>query len=141
MDYLAVTRDVFERAPFMKQLGVEIIEAADGFVVAELELQAWMTQATGVAHAGIVTGVADHTAAAAARLSTGDPDGVFVSIQVATNLVRPAAGPKLRVVGKTVNAGKRVAFASAEVFSISADGSAKLCATFNVSLIDATPAR
>lgn len=141
MNYQEVAAEVFARAPLMNHLGVQVVDASAAAVSAELRLQPWMTQATGVAHAGIVTALADHTAAAAARIATGDPEGVFVSIQVSTNLIRPAAGPVLRAVGKTINVGRRVGFASAEVFSVDEQGNAKLCATFNVSLIDATPAR
>lgn len=132
---LALARYLFERAPFMQQLGVEVVEASAEAVVATLTLQPWMTQATGVAHAGIVTGLADHAAACAARLASSG-DETFVSIEVHTTLVRPAAGPTLRIVGKPVRIGKRISFASAEVFTH--DGQQeRLCATFSVSLISA----
>ena len=132
---VALAQNLFERAPFMKHLGVRVIDADATQVRAELTLEPWMTQATGVAHAGVVTALADHTAAAAARITTGDPDGIFVSIQVSTNLVRPASGPTLRAVGRTVNVGKRVAFAQAEIYNVAPEGHEKLCATFSVSLI------
>lgn len=137
-DALDLARSLFERAPFMQHLGVEVCASTRDEVVIELALQPWMTQATGVAHAGIVTAIADHCAAAAARVRTGDPDGIFVSIQLDTQLVRPASGPRLRVVGRPINCGKRVAFAQAEVFNLREDD-AQLCATFRVSLIEAKP--
>lgn len=137
IDPLTLARFLFDRAPFMDRLGAQVTAASPGEVTAELRLQSWMTQATGVAHAGIVTALADHAAACAARTAS-EGDETFVSIQVQTSLVRPAAGPLLRAVGRAVKNGQRVSFASAEVFS-GTDEAMKLCATFTVSLITAPP--
>lgn len=122
----------------MEHIQAQVIEANTEHVIAALSLQSWMTQATGVAHAGIVTAIADHTAACAARMVSPNND-TFVSIQVHTSLLRPAAGPTLRVIGRPLRVGKRVAFAEAEVYSVDEDVE-KLCATFTVSLISAPPA-
>lgn len=122
----------------MVALGAEVTAASVGEVTAEFELKPWMMQATGVAHAGIVTAIADHAAACAARTADAASDITLVSIQVQTTLVRPAAGPRLRAVGKAVRNGQRVSFASAEVYS-GTDDAMRLCATFSVSLISAPP--
>lgn len=134
-DSLAFAQEVFDRTPFMAHLGVELVSASEDQVIARLELQPWMLQQTGVAHAGIITAVADHTAACAARVNAAE-DETFVSIEVHTSLIRPAAGPMLRIVGKPVRIGRRISFASADVFS-GDDRVKKLCATFQVSLIKA----
>jgi len=134
----AFAQEVFDRTPFMQHLGVTLVSASEDQVVARLELQPWMLQQTGVAHAGIITAVADHTAACAARVNS-TRDETFVSIEVHTSLIRPAAGPILRIVGKPVRIGKRISFASADVFS-GDEQNKNLCATFQVSLIKA-PAR
>lgn len=133
-----LAKHLFARTPFMEHLGVQVVSASAEEVVTILTLEPWMTQATGVAHAGIVTAIADHTAACAARMASAGEE-TFVSIEVHTSLVRPAAGPQLRVVGKPVRVGKRIAFAAADVYSY--DGhQERLCATFNVSLISAPSA-
>lgn len=119
----------------MQHLGVQLISASRDQIIARLELKPWMLQQTGVAHAGIITAVADHTAACAARVNS-TPDETYVSIEVHTSLIRPAAGPILRIVGKPVRIGKRITFASADVFS-GDELNKKLCATFQVSLIKA----
>lgn len=119
----------------MQHLGVQLISASVDQVITRLELKPWMLQQTGVAHAGILTAVADHTAACAARVNS-TRDETYVSIEVHTSLIRPASGPYLRIVGKPVRIGKRITFASADVFS-GDEQNKKLCATFQVSLIKA----
>lgn len=134
-DYFALAQEVFDRTPFITHLGLELVSASEEQVIARLELQPWMLQQTGVAHAGIITAIADHTAACAARINSA-PDETFVSIDLHASLLRPAAGPILRIVGKPVRIGRRIAFASANVFS-GDDKVKKQCASFQVSLINA----
>lgn len=119
----------------MNHLQVRVVEATADQVTTEMTLEPWMLQQTQVAHAGIVTAIADHTAACAARVHERR-DESYVSISVHTTLIRPAAGPILRTIGTPVRSGRRVSFARAEVYS--GDGiTMKLCATFDVSLIKA----
>lgn len=134
-DLFALAQEVFDRTPFMRHLGLELVSASEEQVIARLELKPWMLQQTGVAHAGIITAIADHTAACAARVNSA-PDETFVSIDLHASLLRPAAGPILRIVGKPVRIGRRIAFASAEVFS-GDENVKKQCASFQVSLINA----
>ena len=74
MDFHEAIEQGFRNAPFVEHLGITLAGLGPGWCEARLELQPWHLQQTGVAHAGVIATLADHTAGAAAttQLAPGE---------------------------------------------------------------------
>lgn len=119
---LDTLRRFFASAPFMADLGVEPVAVEEGKVRAELVLQNRHKQHTGVAHAGVIAALADHTMGAAAQ--TMAPDGHWVlTAEFKTSLLRGARGDRLVCEAWVLKPGRQVSFTEAEVYAI--DGETK----------------
>jgi uncharacterized protein (TIGR00369 family) len=115
-------RAFFASAPFMVDLGIEPFDAAAGRVATRLALMPRHRQHTGVAHAGVVGAMADHTMGAAAQ--TLAAEGFWVlTVEYKVSLLRAARGRVLECLGVVVKPGRQVSFTEAEVFAL--DGAAR----------------
>lgn len=107
---------VFENAPFISDLGMELVDAGEGWAETRLELERRLLQQHGFAHAGVVATLADHTAGAAA--STVIPEGESVlTAEYSIHLLRPANGEMLRSRGEVVRAGRTLVVAESSVWA------------------------
>lgn len=117
----------------MQHLGVTPTRVEDGVLHADMKVKPWMLQATGVCHAGVVTALGDHVAAASARLASG-VEHSLVTIELKSNFLRPAFGESLRAEGRPVKLGKTLMFAEALIFAVGDGGREKLCAKVYVTV-------
>lgn len=115
---------VFDRAPFIRWLGVRVISLKPGAVETELTLAPDQLQQNGFGHAGVVATLADHTAGAAAATTMGDGQ-IPLTIEFTINLLRPAIGPLLTCKSTVLRAGRNVTVSEAEVFSCAKAGGEK----------------
>lgn len=107
---------VFDLAPFIRHLGVELVDVGEGWVETALELTDPLRQQHGFAHAGVVGTLADHTAGGAG--STVIPEGHSVlTADYTLSLLRPAAGERLRCRGEVVRAGRSLVVTQADVWA------------------------
>ena len=107
---------VFHNAPFIVDLGIELIDVGEGWVETNLELEGRLLQQHGFAHAGVVATIADRTAGAAA--STVIPEGRSVlTAEYSIHLLRPASGEVLRSRGEVVRAGRTLVVAESSVWA------------------------
>lgn len=116
--------DVFDKAPFIADLGVRLVSVERGVVRTELVVADRLRQQHGFAHAGVVTTLADHTAGAAASTVIGDGQSVLTA-DFTIHLLRPGAGDELSCTGEVVKEGRTLVVAQADVW---ADG--KHCARY-----------
>jgi len=116
--------DVFDRAPFISLLGVELTGVGDDWVETTLTVTDQLRQQHGFAHAGVVTTLADHTAGAAASTAISDGQSVL-TVDFSIHLLRPASGDRLTCRGEIVKAGRTLIVTQADVL---AEG--KLCARY-----------
>lgn len=123
---------VFAEAPFVRELGVELVGVDSGFCETRLRIEPRHGQQNGFVHAGVSATLADHTAGGAAASSAPDGFGVL-SIEFKISMLRPAMGESLRCVAKTIRAGKSISFVESEVFSLK-DGVEALVAKASVTL-------
>jgi uncharacterized protein (TIGR00369 family) len=99
-----VATRTFTAAPFVRSLGIVLDGLAPGRCESHLVLDTVHLQQDGVAHAGVLTTLLDHTAGTAA--STLMPAGLrLVSIEFKVHLLRAAVGPELRAVGTVLKPG------------------------------------
>lgn len=119
-----MVRGIFDRAPFMADLGVRLVEVGEGWVATELAITERLRQQHGFAHAGVVSTLADHTAGAAATTLIEEGRSVLTA-DFNIHLLRPGEGDVLTSRGEVVKAGRTLIVTQADVW---ADG--KHCARY-----------
>jgi acyl-CoA thioesterase len=116
--------------PFIKELGVEFISAADGRSVVALNLEPWHLNSWSVAHGGVLMSLLDVAMAVAGR-SLNTSAGGGVTVEMKTSFLQPApAGSRLIVSGHAYHRSKTMAFCEGEVRDTSDRLIAKAMGTF-----------
>ena len=111
----AEVQGIFDKAAFIRHLGMELTSVGDGTCETRLSIKPEHLQQHGHVHAGVVTTLADHTCGGAARVAVAAGHDVL-TIEFKINFLRPGNGPELRAKGKILRAGKNIAVAESEVF-------------------------
>jgi len=116
--------------PFIKELGVEFISAADGRSVVALSLEPWHLNSWSVAHGGVLMSLLDVAMAVAGRsLNAGAGGGVTVEMK--TSFLQPAkAGTRLLVSGFAYHRSMTMAFCEGEIHDADGRLIAKSLGTF-----------
>jgi len=107
-------RTRFYEAPFVADLGIELLEAEKDRCVARLSSEGRHLQQDGFIHAGVVSTLADHLGGAAGWTRVGDRETVL-TVEFKVTFLRPAKGPLLRAEARVIRAGRRLIFTEAEV--------------------------
>ena len=101
--------------PFIKELGVEFISAADGRSVVALNLEPWHLNSWSVAHGGVLMSLLDVAMAVAGRTLNANAGG-GVTVEMKTSFLQPAkAGTRLLVSGFAYHRSMTMAFCEGEV--------------------------
>jgi uncharacterized protein (TIGR00369 family) len=114
---------VFGAAPFIADLGIKAISAADGTCITHLDLQPRHLQQDGFVHAGVQATIADHTAGGAAA-TLAQPGYIVLTTEFKIHLLRPARGQKLECVATVLKPGRMLTIVEAEVYCHSESGRA-----------------
>jgi uncharacterized protein (TIGR00369 family) len=125
-------REIFNRANFIRDLGIELVSIADGICETALVPTERHRQQHGLIHAGVLATMADHTAGGAAG-SIMSGTGDVLSIEFKINFLRPAIADRLRCHAQVLRGGKSVVVAESEVFA-EKDGLEKLVSKATVTL-------
>jgi uncharacterized protein (TIGR00369 family) len=128
-EYTARVREIFDAAPFIRHLGIELVSIEPGVVCTAISPRAEHLQQDGYVHAGVVGTIADHTAGGAAATLLMADQGVLTS-EFKIHLLRPARG-RLDCTAKVLKSGRLFSVVEAEVFG---EGAlvAKLIATMAI---------
>jgi uncharacterized protein (TIGR00369 family) len=118
---LETLRGFFASAPFMADLAIAPVEAAQGRIVTQIALAPRHHQHTGVVHAGVIGAMADHTMGAAAQTMAADGTWILTA-EFKVSLLRAGRGQRLECIGIVVKPGRQVSFTEAEVFALDGDG-------------------
>jgi 1,4-dihydroxy-2-naphthoyl-CoA hydrolase len=119
---------------------MEMLHAGEGRARGRVEFKPHLRQLTGLFHAGVIMGLADTTATAAAMWEV-NPDGEFqpelfpLSIQVSTNLIRNTDRGALTADAELVHRGKSTIVADVRV----TDDESRLIAKATVTLLVPKP--
>jgi len=112
----AKVRHIFDNAPFIREMGVELTSIEDGWCETHLVPEHKHRQQHGLIHAGVMATMADHTAGCAARGKVGmDQDVLTVEFKV--NFLRPALADRLRCRSHVLRAGKTLVVCESEVYA------------------------
>jgi uncharacterized protein (TIGR00369 family) len=113
---LEILRGFFASSPFMVDLGIVPTDVDEGRVTTEMMLAQRHTQHMGLAHAGVMASMADHTMGAAAQ-TMAPADHWVLTAELKTSLLRPGRGDRLVCKGQVLKAGRSVSFTEAEVWA------------------------
>lgn len=108
-------RELFRRAPFIADLGMELESLGSGDCVTSLAVAPRHLQQNGFVHAGVLATMADHSAGAAAFTLCSGGNNVLTA-EFKLSLLRAARGERLRCHSKVIKPGRRFSFAESEVY-------------------------
>jgi uncharacterized protein (TIGR00369 family) len=126
---------MFRRAPFVADVGAELLALGTGECESALALAPRHLQHTGQVHAGVLATLADHTAGAAAQTTLAPGSGYVVTAELKLSLLRAAQGDRLRCVARVIKPGRQIVFTEADVYCRSGEREqhvARLSATMAV---------
>ena len=129
-EFAARVRQIFDDAPFIQHLGVEVVAIAPGLVETALAPRAEHLQQDGVVHAGVVATLADHTAGAAAGTLMAASQIVLTS-ELGLHLLRPARG-RLACRATVLKPGRTLTIVESEIRDPDGVLVAKLIATLAI---------
>jgi len=104
--------------PFIRALGVHLIEFGDGRASLRLDLERWHMNSFEMAHGGVVMTLIDISMVMAGRAQPRDDDDPtkgLVTIEAKTNFMQPALGPSVFAHGRCVHRTSSMAFCESEI--------------------------
>jgi uncharacterized protein (TIGR00369 family) len=113
-DYAAYVRAIFDRAPFVRDLGIELRDLGPGWCETALTITPRLRQQDGFAHAGVTTTLADHTAGGAAGTLIG-PDQIVLTSEYKIHFLRPGRADRLTCRATVLKPGSMMTVVEAEV--------------------------
>jgi uncharacterized protein (TIGR00369 family) len=119
MSNIDKVKEIFSKANFINDLGIEINKIEAGYCETILRIKEKHLQQDGFVHAGVLATIADHTAGGAAASMIKDTQTIL-SIEFKINMLRPAIGEELICKAKVIKNGKTISIVDSEVFSIKA---------------------
>lgn len=131
-DYKTMLQAIFQQAPFIHDIGIQLRDCGPGWCETELTVQPRHMQQNQFIHAGVQATMADHTAGASAgTLVTADERVLTVEFKI--NLLRPAVGEMLFCRAQVLKPGKTLTISESEVFAVT-PGERKLVSKATVTL-------
>jgi uncharacterized protein (TIGR00369 family) len=125
---LEVLHDPINRNPFLKRMGLELIESAGGHAYFVQNENPDLMNVYGVAHGGVIMTLFD-AALASAALSKIDFTMGIVTIDMSISFLRPGAG-RLHVRGHAIGGGASVCFCEGDILDDAGNMVAKAMGSF-----------
>ena len=133
--YADRTRASFARQAAMATLGATLEAIEPGRVVIAMAHRDHLTQQHGFLHAGMLTAALD-SACGYAAFSLMPDEAAVLTIEFKVNLLAPARGPRFRLEGVVVKAGRTISVVDGRALQYEADGSGeKLIATMSATVM------
>ncbi len=127
----------FARQPAMQLIGATLDAVEAGRVVIGLAHRPDIAQQHGFVHAGIVSTALDSACGYAASSLMPAEAGVL-TIEFKVNLLAPAQGPRFRMEGQVVKAGRSISVVEGRALQVAEDGSERLVATMTATVMTIT---
>lgn len=109
---------IFYQAPFIKGLGMELLEVLQSQCVTRFEVKERFLQQDGFVHAGVVATLADHTAGCAASTVIAK-NQIVLTAEFKINLLRASIGPVLICESKVIKSGRTLIICESNVYQAS----------------------
>lgn len=133
-DFAARVAASFDRQPAMRLIGATLDAVEAGRVVIGLAHRTEITQQHGFVHAGMLSTALDSACGYAAS-SLMPADAGVLTIEFKVNLLAPAQGPRFRLEGQVVKAGRTISVVEGRALQIGADGADRLVATMSATVM------
>ena len=111
-----IARDVFAKVPFLKLIGMELVDLKPGEAIIRLKMRDELRQPHGLLHGGATASVID-TAMAFAVVTRLAENETASTVDLTVHYLRPVTEGAIVCTAKVVRAGKRLLTVSAEVFN------------------------
>jgi len=108
---------IFKSAPFIAELGMELVEIGEGCCTTQLPVARRHLQQDGFVHAGVQATMADHSAGAAAATLIG-PGQIVLTSEFKIHLLRAARGQRMVCRSEVLKPGRMISVVESEVFTI-----------------------
>ena len=115
-DYADYVRNIFDRAPFIRDLGITIVDLGPGWCETAMAVAPRFLQQDGFVHAGVTTTLADHTAGGAAGTLIG-PDEIVLTSEYNIHFLRKWRAERLICRATVLKPGAMLIVVEAEVRS------------------------
>ncbi len=132
MEMLDLLKKVTAASGFTHSAGVNVISAEVGSVTMELAKKPELLQFSGFFHGGVIAGLADHCAGAAATTTLASGK-IAVTVDLHINYLSPANGEKITATASCVQNGSTLCVASVAVSTTRGD-EPTLCAIATITL-------
>ena len=127
-------RDSFDSQGLMAHLGARMTHIAPGRVHIALPARPEVTQQHGYVHAGATGAIAD-SAGGYAAYTLFPENAEVLTVEYKINLLAPAIGDHIEAVGTVLKSGRTLTVCQLEVFGVHSDGTRKLVANGQQTLI------
>ncbi|MEQ8967665.1 MAG: PaaI family thioesterase [Azospirillaceae bacterium] len=124
-DMQAFANQVFDSQPFSGFIGARLADCGADHATLALTIADHHKQQHGFVHGGVLAYLADNAITFAGGLAMG---GNALTSEFKINYLRPGQGAELVARATTRGVGKRQAVCQCEVFAVAEDGTEKLCA-------------
>ena len=111
-DFRDIVRRYHDSTPVHALLGFDLVDIEPGFVSAVMPMRNEMTQQNGYLQAGILMALAD-SVAGMAGLTLLDEGQTLLSVNISSQLMRPAKADRICAEGSVLKAGGRFHFTEA----------------------------
>lgn len=132
MNAIQLVRQVTALTGFTHSAGVEVKYAEPGKVELELAKKPELLQFNGYFHGGVVSGLADHAAGAAATTALASGK-IAITVDLHVNFLSPASGNSIIAKAQTLQVGGTICVVSVSVETETSRG-IQVCAVANVVL-------
>jgi len=132
MEMMELLKKVTAASGFTHAAGVEVVASEFGTVTLELAKKPELLQFSGSFHGGVLAGLADHCAGAAATTTLASGK-IAVTVDLHINYLAPANGERITATAQCVQTGSTLCVVSVTVSS-TRSGEAKICAIAAVTL-------
>ncbi|WP_372350085.1 PaaI family thioesterase [Streptomyces sp. KL116D] len=122
---LELARKTLEAQPFSRLVQARLTAFGDDAATLELDIRPELQQQNGFLHGGVLSYAADNALTFAAGAALG-PSVLTSGFSI--QYVRPARGVTLSARAEVVSAGRRQAVVRADLVTVDEDGTEKLCA-------------
>ena len=111
---------LIEVSPYPSLLSMQMVDIGVGFAEIEIAIAKKHKQLLGVVHGGVLASLIDTVAFWAVYFGIQQPDQWYTSVDLKVNYLAPAVAGKLIAKGRQIKVGKKICYASAEIFDSNA---------------------
>ena len=134
---------LIEVSPYPSLLSMQLVDIGVGFAEIAISIERKHKQLLGVVHGGVLASLIDTVAFWAVYFGIQAPNQWYTSVDLKVNYLSPAVEGQLLAKGRQIKVGKKICYASAEIFDskdhILAHGSSTMMVLPNKDRLDDFP--